>query len=112
MTDKPVRRTVARPAPDDLVRVRYVLPSSMVTKMADGVEVHTCKGGKVAIPQSVLAATEPDSTSKKSTEPSSYVVIEALVRRDIGRLLGSLVAEVTRLTREVNELEKKSLGTS
>ena len=108
MADKPVRRIVAKPAADDVVDVRYVLPGAIATKTADGVEVRTCMGGKIAIPQSILATAEPSSTGKGEGKSSNHMVIEAQVRRDFRSLIGSLVAEVTRLTREVNRLEGQS----
>lgn len=107
------KNVVASPSPEDVISVRYSLPGRLVAKTNQGVEIRTCKGGIIAIPQSLVTATEQPLATKQigstarpwTGEGSQSVVLEVQVRRDVGRLFGSLVTEIARLT---HELQKKS----
>jgi hypothetical protein len=96
-------RTTVRAQPHDVVRLHYALPRMMVEATDEGVEIRTCRGGRIAVPQSLL--TTPVSISTDG-EASSHILLQARVPRDVRRLVGSLAQEIVRLTREVIELEE------
>jgi hypothetical protein len=111
------RKTIPKPSPDDLINVRYVLPGIILAKTEHGVEIRTCKGGIISVPKSLVSTTELPSNQMAARGLKSWtgegvrsVVLEARVRRDVGRLLGSLISEVARLTGEHRHLSRRDAG--
>jgi hypothetical protein len=102
MTNAPPfqRQQMRKPAANDPVTVRYVLPSALVTPTSAGLRVRTCMRGEMVVPHSVLAG-DSAIVQQQASSSGSAVVIEARLTRDVAQLLGSLVAEIARLTREL-----------
>lgn len=100
-------RIMRQPAPDDEIMVRYMLPSRLVTEIESGLMIRTCQGGVVTVPRSVLAKSN-ETEKVGSDDLSPGVLIEIQTKRAVAELLGSLIAEISRLTFEINELQAGS----
>ena len=92
--------TMRRAAPEDEVTVRFVLPQAMVSESNAGLQIRTCRGGVIAIPPSVLAKGQ-NYANAQTTEPANFRVFEARTRRDVADFVSNLIAEVVRLTGEI-----------
>lgn len=104
--ESPTSGNVIRtPAHSDVEIVRYVLPGSLVRVTGKVLEIRTCKGGTIAVPRSILAGRGARAIELGKSGTNS-VVIEAEVRRDVAQLLGSMIAEIVRITNEIDALEK------
>jgi hypothetical protein len=102
-TPSSTKSIMRRPAPDDEISVRYVIPAGMLSSTKVGHTITTCLNGVITVPKSV-------AISHHKRANADVVVLEAKVRRDVAEVIGSLVAEVVRLTRELEEKGVRNLS--
>ena len=76
------------PPEGDLVTLRFSVHSDKVTSDTDDVFIHTCAGGVIKVPKSLM----------KEGEESGHVVFEARVPSDVAAAVRSICAELFRLT--------------
>jgi len=76
-----------KPSLDDLVLLRFSVPSRMTTATASEVFVRTCAEGVIRIPKSLL----------KTEEKADHLVFEARIPRDVAAAVRSIYSEVFRL---------------
>ncbi len=112
MNDIPVNQPVDKPCPEDIVSVRFVLPGSIVKQSEQQIEICSCAGSVICVPQSMLKSVERRPVHSQTADQAEYVALETSLSRDCARLLRSLVAEVSRLTHEVVELQEQAKGGS
>lgn len=84
----PHAHPIAMPSPDDLVTVRFSVPSTMVTPAGSDVFIRTYTGGVIRI---------PDTLVKESGE-SDHVIFEARIPSDVAAAVRSICAELFRVT--------------
>ena len=77
-----------KPSSNDLVLLRFAVPSKMARSTASEVFIRTCAESVIRIPKSLL---------KK--DDSNHVVFEARVPRDVAAAIRSIYGELFRLTR-------------
>jgi hypothetical protein len=74
--------------PDDLVTLRFTVPSHMVTSAASDVFIRTSSEGVIRVPKTLVT----------EGEDRGLVVFEARVPRDVAAAVRSICAELFRLT--------------
>jgi hypothetical protein len=84
----PHAHPIAKPSPDDLVTVRFSVPSTMVTAAGSDVFVRTSTGGVIRIPAALV----------KEGGESGQVIFEAAVPPDVAAAVRSICAGLFRLT--------------
>lgn len=84
----PQTRTPKKPAADDLVPLRFAVPSQMARATQLDVYITTCAEGVIRIPKSLLK----EQTAK-------HFLFEATLRRDVAAAFRSVYGELFRLTR-------------
>ena len=106
MTEEIANHPTDKPSSDDILPIRFLLPGSMVKQSEHQIEIHSCAGGVISIPRSVLKVVEHPQ-GQSSTGPH-YVSLATTLPRGAALLFQSLAAEIIRLTREVNDLRGES----
>ena len=99
MSDTPIPEfpTMRLAVPEDEITMQFALPCALVSETESGLELRTCRGGVISVPRSILS---PNWDYTNAVAGSTTVtVIQIQTRRDIGELLGNLIAEIVRLSR-------------
>lgn len=84
----PETRTTKKPTADELVFLRFAVPSQMARATQSDVYIITCAEGAIRIPKSLL---------KEQTE--KHYLFEARLPRDVASAFRSVYGELFRLTR-------------